>query len=146
MFSHKVLGHINNQHSLSANFLPNEIELLCFPNSSFKGKQTKLLVVVFEDREIASYEFKMKNWFPFPMTSKGKTFMKSKCGASMLCSPRQEKWKKKTSSTRWKHCERGSSCRINFSHSFLLIIAYLIIEVAAFQQNLGRKGEKLILI
>ena len=91
--------------------------------------------------KIASYEFKMKNWFPFPMTSKGKTFMKSKCGASMLCSPRQEKWKKKTSSTIWKHCERGSSCRINFSHSFLLIIAYLIIEVAAFQQNLGRKGE-----
>ena len=92
--------------------------------------------------KIASYEFKMKNWFPFPMTSKGKTFMKSKCGASMLCSPRQEKWKKKTSSTIWKHCERGSSCRINFSHSFLLIIAYLIIEVAAFQQNLGRQGKK----
>ena len=89
--------------------------------------------------KIASYEFKMKNWFPFPMTSKGKTFMKSKC-ASMLCSRRQ-KWKKKTSSTIWKHCDRGSSCRINFSHSFLLIIAYLIIEVAAFQQNLGRKGE-----
>ena len=89
--------------------------------------------------KIASYEFKMKNWFPFPMTSKGKTFMKSKC-ASMLCSRRQ-KWKKKTSSTIWKHCDRGSSCRINFSHSFLLIIAYLIIEVAAFQQNLGRKGK-----
>ena len=138
MFSHKLLGHINNQHSLSANFLPNEIELLCFPNSSFKGKQTKLLVVVFEDREIASYEFKMKNWFPFPMTSKGKTFMKGKC-ASMLCS-RRGKWKK-TSSNIWKHSDRVRSCNINFSHSILLIIAYLIIEVAAFQQNLGRKGE-----
>ena len=144
MFSHKLLGHINNQHSLSANFLPNEIELLCFPNSSFKGKQTKLLVVVFEDREIASYEFKMKNWFPFPMTSKGKTFMKGKC-ASMLCS-RRRKWKK-SSLDIWKHCDgRRSSCSINFSHSFILIIAYLIIEVAAFQQNLGRKGEKLLRI
>ena len=136
MFSHKLLGHINNQHSLSANFLPNEIELLCFPNSSFKGKQTKLLVVVFEDREIASYEFKMKNWFPFPMTSKGKTFLKGKCATTMCFRHR-----KKTSSTNqvWKQCDKRSN--INFSHSFLLIIAYLIIEVAAFQQNLGRKGK-----
>ena len=93
--------------------------------------------------KIASYEFKMKNWFPFPMTSKGKTFMKGKC-ASMLCC-RRGKWKK-TSSNIWKHSERVRSCNINFSHSILLIIAYLIIEVAAFQQNLGRKGEKLILI
>ena len=93
--------------------------------------------------KIASYEFKMKNWFPFPMTSKGKTFMKGKC-ASMLCS-RRGKWKK-TSSNIWKHSDRVRSCNINFSHSILLIIAYLIIEVAAFQQNLGRKGEKLILI
>ena len=93
--------------------------------------------------KIASYEFKMKNWFPFPMTSKGKTFMKGKC-ASMLCSHRG-KWKK-TSSNIWKHSDRVRSCNINFSHSILLIIAYLIIEVAAFQQNLGRKGEKLILI
>ena len=86
--------------------------------------------------KIASYEFKMKNWFPFPMTSKGKTFMKGKCAA--VC--RRRHWKK-TSSNIWKHCDRNGS--INFSHSFLLIIAYLIIEVAAFQQNLGRKGENL---
>ena len=83
--------------------------------------------------KIASYEFKMKNWFPFPMTSKGKSFMKGKCAA--VC---RRHWKK-TSSHAWKHCDRSSN--INFSHSFLLIIAYLIIEVAAFQQNLGRKGE-----
>ena len=94
--------------------------------------------------KIASYEFKMKNWFPFPMTSKGKTFMKGKC-VSMLCS-RRRKWKK-SSLDIWKHCDgRRSSCSINFSHSFILIIAYLIIEVAAFQQNLGRKGEKLLRI
>ena len=84
--------------------------------------------------KIASYEFKMKNWFPFPMTSKGKTFMKGKCAA--VC---RRHWKK-TSSNVWKHCDRNGSS-INFSHSVLLIIAYLIIEVAAFQQNLGRKGE-----
>ena len=86
--------------------------------------------------KIASYEFKMKNWFPFPMTSKGKTFLKGKCATTMCFRHR-----KKTSSTNhvWKQCDKRSN--INFSHSFLLIIAYLIIEVAAFQQNLGRKGK-----
>ena len=76
----------------------------------------------------------MKNWFPFPMTSKGKTFMKGKCAALS-----RRHWKK-TSSNIWKHCDRNNGS-INISHSFLLIIAYLIIEVAAFQQNMGRKGE-----
>ena len=84
--------------------------------------------------KIASYEFKMKNWFPFPMTSKGKTFMKGKCAA--VCCRRHSWWKKTSSNV----CDRNGS--INVSHSFLLIIAYLIIEVAAFQQNLGRKGER----
>ena len=78
----------------------------------------------------------MRNWFPFPMTSIGKTFIKGKCESAVS----RRHWKK-TSSHIWKqNCDRGST-NINFSHSFLLIIAYLIIEVAAFQQNLGRKGE-----
>ena len=81
--------------------------------------------------KIASYEFKMKNWSSFPMTSK-ETFIKGKCAA--VC---RRHWKK--SSNIWKHCDRSG--KINFSHSFLLIVAYLIIEVAAFQQNFGRKGE-----
>ena len=74
----------------------------------------------------------MKNWSAFPMTSK-ESFIKGKCVAA-------SRRKKKSMSNVWKLFDRSG--KINFSHSFLLIMAYLIIEVAAFsQQNLGRKGK-----
>ena len=74
----------------------------------------------------------MKNWSPFPMTSK-ESFIKGKCVAA-------SRRKKKSMSNVWKFFDRSG--KTNFSHSFLLIMAYLIIEVAAFsQQNLGRRGK-----
>ena len=134
MFSHKVYRSHKQPTLIKCKLsCQTKLNYCVFPNSVFvqASKQNYWWSSFLKIEKIASYEFKMKNWYPFPMTFQ-ETFIKGKC--TSVC---HRRWKK--SSNIWKHCDRSG--KINFSHSFLLIVAYLIIEVAAFQQNFGRKGE-----